>query len=95
MKFTKRQTVNFTVEGHVKLKELTKRHGVNQYMMVDALIASVDEESPAFLEQIELHIKDKTANKRLTKEVTQAVNEATAGMTPEEVVALLEKAKQL
>ena len=95
MEFNKRQTVNFTTEGHAQLKELTKRHGVNQYMMLDALIKTVDEENEAFLVSVEDHKRAKEAKKAVSREAAAALTQVTQGMTTEEIVALIEKAKQL
>lgn len=91
----KKQTISFTVEGHTQLKELTKHHGINQWMMLDALIKSADNEDPALLAEVQKRIDIKEAGKVVDKEIAAALNEATAGMDKAEVLALIQKAKAL
>lgn len=91
----KKQTITYTSEGHAKLKELTKRHGVNQWMMIDTLIKTVDEENEDFLAGIKEQINTKEATKAEIRQTNAAMLEATKGLTPEEVVALIQKAKAL
>lgn len=91
----KKQTTSFTTTGHAKVKEMAKRYGINQFMMLDAMIYSVDEQSKEFLERVDDWRAVKGAKKSIDGEMAAAVNEVTRGMSPEEVKALLEKAKEL
>lgn len=91
----KRQTIGFTPKGVERLKELSKKHGVSQFALVDALVRETDDTSPFFSKVLETAKETSNVRKKVSKEISQAVSDVTQGMTPEEVVALLQKAKSL
>ncbi|NQZ53238.1 MAG: hypothetical protein HRT93_03180 [Piscirickettsiaceae bacterium] len=91
----KRQTMGLTPTGSTKIKELAKKYNVNMYVVVDVMIKSADEESDNFKHFMDIAVEQHAKHKAVSKEISDAVSQVTAGMTPEQVVDLLEKAKQL
>lgn len=91
----KKQTIGFTEYGHSKLKEISKRYRINQWMMVDVMIATVNEESPEFKEQVRKWQIVKGNNEVISPKVASSINALTSGMTEDEILALLERAKEL
>jgi len=91
----KKQTISFTLEGHAKVKEMAKRYGVNQFMIMDVMIESVDEQSPEFAERVEYWQDLKGAKKTIKPELAAGINEITKGMSDEEIIELMSRAKAI
>lgn len=89
----KKQTIGFTEPGHAKLKELSKRYNINQWMMVDVMIETVDEQSPEFKEAVKKWRIVRGNSDVISPKVASSISELTSGMSEDEVIALLERAR--
>lgn len=91
----KKQTIAFTETGHAKLKEMSKRYGLNQWMMLDVMIETVDEQATEFKEAVKKWEIVRGKSSTISPKVASSISELTSGMSEEEVLELLKKAREL
>ena len=86
-------TTGFTEEGAAKVKEMAKRYGLLKHMMLDAMIESVDEQSPSFKERIKYWQDVRGVKSNVSDKVAMAISRASGTLSEDEIIRLLEMAE--